>query len=173
MKNSLPLTPKEFFKLNSNNFLWNLLLNIIDENFLNVQFIKVKAHSNNILNNEVDSSANAAHNSTTYFNVDNFVHAQLQYLPCWHGIPIENHLRHFITNISRNIGFESFLNLSRNQKYRTLHINWSLTFQHLDDDADHQSTSFTFSRKKAHRIKLLTEELPTIEQLKKRRYDLY
>ena len=89
------------------------------------------------------------------------------------GIPIENRLRHFITDINRNMGFESFLNISRNRKYRSLHINWSLTFQHLDDDADYQSTNFTFSKKKAHRVKLLTEELPTIEHLKKRRYDLY
>jgi hypothetical protein len=48
-----------------------------------------------------------------------------------------------------------------------------LSFQHLNDDTNSQETSLQASRKKAYRIKFLTEEIPTIEHMKKRRYDLY
>jgi hypothetical protein len=60
-----------------------------------------------------------------------------------------------------------------NDKYRNNNIDWALSFSHLNDDTNIQETTLQASQKKAHRIKFLTEEIPTIEHMKKRRYDLY
>src|SRR4051794_4392131 len=57
--------------------------------------------------------------------------------------------------------------------YQNDDFDWTLSFQHLNDDINSQETSLQASRKKAHRVKFLTEEIPTIEHMKKRRYDLY
>src|SRR5207248_10169416 len=76
-------------------------------------------------------------------------------------------------DLSRNTGFERWFNLHQNTKYRKLEVDWHSTFQALDNDEPHSSTSFLASSKKKSRVKYLIEELPTIEHMKKRRPDLY
>src|SRR3954451_23132727 len=51
--------------------------------------------------------------------------------------------------------------------YQNDDFDWTLSFQHLNDDTNSQETSLQASQKKAHQIKFLTEEIPTIEYMKK------
>jgi hypothetical protein len=97
----------------------------------------------------------------------------LQVIPVWKKIQLSTHLRHFISDLSRNTGFEKWFNLHRNSKYRKLEVDWHSTFKALDNDEPSSSTSFLASSKKKSRVKYLIEELPTIEHMKKRRPDLY
>src|SRR6266487_2956155 len=168
-----PFTARQTFKITSNNNLWTTLFTILHYNQLDLTLVKVKAHANHPYNNRADQVARDAHTSdyiTEFVDNNNFC---LNYIPLWNGIRIEKNPRQFLTDLSWNKGFEQFYNLYRNHKYRTNNIDWQLTFSHLCDDESSTITSFSNSRKKAHRIKFLTEELPTIEHMKKRRYDLY
>jgi hypothetical protein len=60
---------------------------------------------------------------------------------------------------------EKFLNLNRNAKYRTLHVDWG--------NKGYFSTSFSESKFKKKKVKYSIEELSTIEQMKKSFYALY
>jgi ribonuclease HI len=60
------LTIRKKFKILSNNFLWMLIFEIIENLNISVELHKVKAHDTNIYNNRVDYLAAAAH-----LNVDN------------------------------------------------------------------------------------------------------
>ena len=170
---NFPLTSRQYFKIATNNNLWATMLSIIDINQLDINLIKVKAHDTNPYNNEVDRLARESHTSDYIVEIIDRFNPCLSYTPLWNGIKIEKHLRHFITDVSWNRGFEQFYNLFRNAKYRNNNIKWDLTFSHLNDDGSSTITSLPISQKKAHRIKFLVEELPTIEHMKKRRYDLY
>ena len=83
-------------------------------------------------------------------NMDNIL-----YFPRWKGLLIEDHLRHFIVKISRNCGFENWLNIRRNQKYRSLEIDWHSTFKALNDDEPSAETSFFASNRKVSKLKIL------------------
>jgi len=52
-------------------------------------------------------------------------------------------------------------------------VDWCSSFAALNDDELSTNTSFKVSHIKIRRIKYLTEELPTVEHVKKRRPDLY
>src|SRR5688572_24441371 len=52
-------------------------------------------------------------------------------------------------------------------------IDWKITFDILNNDENLSETSFSTSSRKSNKIKMLIEELPYIEHIKKRRPDLY
>jgi Ribonuclease HI len=57
----IKLTPRQIFKLNSNTSIWNILIEIINENDLNVQLIKIPAHSGIMYNELIDKEVTKAH----------------------------------------------------------------------------------------------------------------
>jgi len=141
---------------------------------LTVNFFKVKAHSGNFLNDRVDSIASSAHfDNTGLLDLINIGQQQISVIPKWCNITVDQHLRHFITSISRTRGFEKWFNLFRNTKYRSQYIDWDATFFLLNSDDNKLQTSFTSSRRKVRKLKLLIEEIPTVEHVKKRLPDVY
>ena len=162
-----------FILKEENKFLWTALRETIIYNELQVTFVKVPSHSNNLYNDMADKLAKSARYSSNVLSLDVSNFTTLQVIPVWKKIQISTHLRHFISDLSRNTGFERWFNLHRNTKYRKLEVDWHSTFQALDNDEPRSSTSFLASSKKKSRVKYLIEELPTIEHMKKRRPDLY
>src|SRR2546421_12645119 len=73
----------------------------------------------------------------------------------------------------KNRGFENWLNIRCNQKYRSLKIDWHSTFKALNDDEPSAKTSFFASNRKVSKLKFLIKELPTLEHMKLCRPDLY
>ncbi|CAH1771224.1 5796_t:CDS:2, partial [Entrophospora sp. SA101] len=75
-------------------------------------------HSGDHFNDKVDELARLMHGHDSLpiaFIPDNLF--SISYIPCWNNVIVEKHLRHFITDLSRNCGFEQFINLYRNNKY--------------------------------------------------------
>ncbi|CAH1765641.1 9853_t:CDS:2, partial [Entrophospora sp. SA101] len=162
-----PLMPRNIFKEASNSLLWTILNDIVNINNINLNFVKVKGHSGDHFNDKVDELARLTH----AFIPDNLF--SISYTPRWNNIIVEKHLRHFITDLSRNHGFVQFINLYRNNKYREVDVDWCSSFAALNDDEVSINTSFKASLIKIRRIKYLTKELPTVEHVKKRCPDLY
>jgi len=157
------ITSHTLFKIHNNNILWTLLIDTVRRNHLCITTTKVHAHSGDLNNDLVDRMAAAAHGfDSPVVNIERSS-IPIPYLPLWKSIPIEQNLRKFITLLSRNIGFEKFLSLYRNLRYRTMDIHWEATFFYLNDDEDSSHTSFYASTVKANRIKHMFEEIPTIE----------
>jgi len=82
-------------------------------------------------------------------------------------------LRPFLKNITQAQSFHKFITLRRNTKYRYLDIAWLLVSRHIQDDSPRLSTDFCSSYYKAKRIKLLLEELPTVQFLQHTSPHLY
>ena len=151
--------------------LWFILYNIVFTQQLQLLFHKVKAHSNNSYNDKVDELAKLhLLSETIQFKVSNGLYITA---PKIIDINISTHLGHFITSISHILGFQEFFNLNRNAKYKSLGIDWLLTFKCLSSGSSHTITSFTSSNRKAKRIKLMLEELPTLEYLQHCKPSIY
>ncbi|GBC01910.1 hypothetical protein RclHR1_43800001 [Rhizophagus clarus] len=75
--------------------------------------------------------------------------------------------------VSHIKGLKKFINLHRNTKYQKLEVNWTSTFECLNCDIANNETSISSSKVKAHKVHLLIEEIPIIEQMKKSFLDLY
>jgi ribonuclease HI len=172
-KNNFIITERSYFKQDKNNKLWKIYVDIIKKNNINVDLVKVPAHSDNIYNNEVDSLCKQIYGQNTIikFNSKNF--DNIKVIPKWKDIEIEMRLRKFITIITRTMEFEKFYNLNRNGKYRINDIHWESTFEIINTDITKTETDFPSSRKKAMKIKFLIEEISTINQMRKSLLSIY
>jgi ribonuclease HI len=166
---------RNIFKIQSNGILWNIILEIIHLLNLEIELIKVPAHKDNYLNNLVDSLAQSAHNN--FFNLAVNLRYEnirgLSWVPTWNNIVIEKNLRKFITLTTNVANLEDFLNLNRNAKYRTINVDWESTFNNLNNEEGFFETSFESSKFKRNKVRILIEELPTVEKMKQSFYSLY
>src|SRR5207248_11633570 len=93
----------------------------------------------------------------------------------WKEFLIDNHCRNFIKQICKAKLLNSWISLNRLQPFVTeeeIHkIEWRSTWSSLRINS--ATTSFKSSKWKTFRVKLLHNELPVLEVLKKRRFDLY
>ena len=121
-------SPCNFFKEDSNIY-WNTIKDIISTNNLTVKFIKIPAYSGIYWNEYIDKLAKSAHGSNQpLFQLRHTSLPDIKYFPHWNNILVEKNLRKFITNMSWNTGFEKWLTLNRNKKYRNLQVDWISTF---------------------------------------------
>ena len=174
-KETYPFRPRVVFKLATNSSLWNVFFEVLESQQISLSLLKVPAHSTNFNNNKVDLLAKQAHstNIPTLTILPHYV-SSIIYFPLWNNNLVEVKLRLFITQLSEERGFENWINLHRNTKYRRHEgIDWTATFFILNNNEKQNETSPLATNIKAHKIKLLLEELPTIEHMKKRRPDLY
>jgi hypothetical protein len=150
---------------------WALLFHLIETLRLKVQFKKVKAHRGNRFNEEVDKLAKAASSLTEglALNTNNFANVGINFK----HIEIEDHLRGFIKTITNVNRFSQFLALNRNSKYRKSDIDWPISCSIIKGIEASNTTSFNYSYHRSKHMKLLLEELPTIEFYKATKPDLY
>ncbi|GBB87698.1 hypothetical protein RclHR1_01420001 [Rhizophagus clarus] len=157
--------PRLYFTWNSNNFLWLLLYNIVNNNNISVNFVKVKGHSGDHYNEQVDDYIRIDDSidqlSFTYNNL-----SLIKYNISWKAILIEENLRRFIRKINYITNTESFINLNRNGKYRHLSVDWQLTFMIIQGCDRTYVTSYKQSVMKHKKIRYIIEELPTVEKMK-------
>ncbi len=172
-KTNFSLTPRQYFRQERNGIIWNILSEIIIKNKLNVELKKVKAHSDNVYNNYIDNLCKETHRNESIITFKNTDLYNIDIIPKWKNIRIDQKLRRFLTLKSNFSGFEEFYNLNRNGKYRITEIHWESTFKILNGDIENNSTNFESSNKKAMKVKFLIEELSTINQMKKSFLSLY
>jgi ribonuclease HI len=168
------ITDLPVWKHDCNKLDWIILSEIISSLNLTIKFIKVKAHSDDIWNNAVDRLAQNAHiqiNNEIEFNYQQNTSCYTTIF--WRNKPIQLKTRKFIKFLHDCKHFEEFLHLNRFQKYLQHNINWTITWSILQDNEEVTNTSFKATFKKAHKLKLMFEELPTLQKMKIYCPDLY
>ncbi|GES91270.1 ribonuclease H-like domain-containing protein [Rhizophagus clarus] len=134
---------RDYFRLPNNNIVINNIVSIIKAKNLTLRFNKVKAHNNNYFNERIDQECKIAHYDSTpalvivkqqYFD-------NIQFIPQWGSIPIEQKLRKFITDSSNIKNYLSFLHLPQNYKYKDA-VDWNLTLWILCNNGEKTETNF-------------------------------
>src|SRR6266513_3103346 len=160
---------KSYVKLD-NQIVWELILKVIMH--------KVKAHSNNKWNDRADEEANEGRDKDTLLLIKNS-YSKHKYQMQYYGINIDTNPRSFIKKMNDIHIQKDFDNLNINSKFSIAEVDKKLSLKIIKEK--YQKKGITMSRfrnfkdhnLKAFNVKKLMDELPTLENLKKRRPDLY
>ncbi|PKK63163.1 hypothetical protein RhiirC2_789305 [Rhizophagus irregularis] len=170
------LTARRFQNIN-NCTLWNTLKYIISTLQLSVSFIKVKAHSGDILNDTADILAKEGSRSTEYitFNIQH-IKNQRCHLTFHDGTVIDRNIR---KSIKRIINFQYF---ERHLKHQNIHrikdyalnnlIDWEFSQIWFKYNSLSKPTSEQYSKHVSWRIKSSSNNLPTLDILNRNYPDL-
>ncbi|CAG8703888.1 17183_t:CDS:2 [Rhizophagus irregularis] len=115
-------TTRDILKFSNNNAIWFNIKELLEDQTLDVKIVKVNAHSDDVLHNQVDKEIKDSYeldysltNTLVIYNAE-----QYKFPLVWNGHLIEMNIRHFVRLITRIEGLEKFLNLNRNKRYRFL-----------------------------------------------------
>jgi hypothetical protein len=164
-------------KLN-NQIVWELIFKVVEMLDLKVIMHKVKAHSNNKWNDRADEEANEGRNKDTLLLIKNS-YSKHKYQMQYYGINIDTNPRSFIKKMNDIHIQKEFDNLNRNSEFSIAEVDKNLSLKIIKEK--YRKKGITMSRfrnfkdhnLKAFNVKKLMNELPTLENLKKRRPDLY
>ena len=168
---------RSYVKLD-NQIVWELIFKVVEMLDLKVIMHKVKAHSNNKWNDKADEEANEGRDKDTLLLIKNS-YSKHKYQLQYYGINIDTNPRSFIKKMNDIHIQKDFDNLNRNSKFSIAEVDKKLSLKIIKEK--YQKKGITMSRfrnfkdhnLKAFNIKKLMDELPTLENLKKRRPDLY
>ncbi|GET67054.1 ribonuclease H-like domain-containing protein [Rhizophagus irregularis DAOM 181602=DAOM 197198] len=166
-----PFSPKLLRE--PNHFLWLSIRQLIMDRNLNVDLIKVPAHSDDIYNIQADSLAKDAHSSSQPIALP----SAFCYAPClltFNSLPIDVNIRHFLRSIADARAFLSFCSLARFTALGSPSLfDWAgiyFCLSQIKGFASHRNGRPEFW---IFRIKLLLDMLPTLTTLQQRKPYLY
>ena len=148
----------------SHSTLWYSVFIAMETLDLKVILHKVKSHNNNRFNDLTDSLAKSACDLSPAISFN--CNRRFKVAPLYSEIEIEVNLRKFLKDITSSKEILSFFNQKRNLKYNTVRIDWLATTAIIKGDEASSATSFKSSYVKSKKVKLLMEELPTLDFLK-------
>jgi ribonuclease HI len=172
-------SPKQTYKrwLKTNNWsVWSIIINTTKGKKLDLTLIKVKAHSNDTFNDKADQLAKEAASMSIIEWSPSEVY-KIQTTPIWNGITIDIAPRNFIKEINKIIILKEWTtqhrinNLFSSQIQDHNNYGWKQFWNNLKKN--NNKTSFKDNHKRSFLIKLIHNELPTLDRLAIRRPDLY
>jgi len=165
---SISPSQRPFLKI-INVYLWNGIFQVINTLALEVTLHKVKAHSGNHANEQVDKLAkDALVSSALHFTVNDQIHTSILF----NDLIIASPIRPFIKECIRANAFTSFLNLDINTRY-SQEVDWLSTAFYISDNISSAATNYIASSTKKKKTLRLLEMLPTLEVFKRRHPVLY
>src|SRR2546423_14752425 len=167
------LSVRRQLKIN-NQISWNTITYLLVKYNIDLELIKVKAHSDNWDNNETDRVANKGLYDDYWITNDHL--ATSKYNISWYNIKVEMGARKFTKLLNQTRRSLESENLKRIEKLSN--IDKKISYKILNANRDNTSTgrqylTFKENRRKAFKFKLMINELPTLEKLKMINPDLY
>ena len=168
-------TKKKLLKIN-NWAIWTKIIEASQSKKLRVELIKVKAHSGDIFNEWADKLAKEALN----FPIIKFSSQEtgpITSIPIWNGIHIDISIREFVKEIHKRSINSQWADQNRNIKFFSQEIQneeqyeWSALWKKQTEKKHY--TSPHNSKEKAFWIKIMHNELPTLDNLAIRKPKLY
>ena len=155
----------------SHSTLWFFIFVAMETLDLSVILHKVKSHNNNKFNDLTDSLAKSACDLSPAITFN--CNKRFKVAPLYKGIEIEVNLRRFLKDVTSTKEIFTFFNQKRFLKYNTLRVDWLATAAIIKGDDSTSSTLFKSSYVMSKKVKLLMEELPTLDFLKCTKSHLY
>src|ERR1700722_12285868 len=130
---------------------------------------KVKAHTDDILNNEVDLLAKKGLIKNPFiYNIDCI--SKDKYIFNWSHVNIDGNVHQFVKDLNRAKSFEKVLISNRNEKTKYLtqtdQVDWNLTWTLLNHYGNDKLSLTEQSNIKTFKVKCFTQELPVLAKLK-------
>jgi ribonuclease HI/endonuclease/exonuclease/phosphatase family metal-dependent hydrolase len=174
-----PANPKMTYKrwIKTNNWtVWSIIIKLIKERNILLKLVKVKAHANDPWNNKADLLAKEA-SSAPRIKWSSAKAYRIQTVPKWKEIPIDIAPRDFIKEINKVRQLKDWTSQNRIQEMFSDQIQnqegfaWKQLWRKFKENSN--KTSIKHNQKRAFWIKLMHNELPTLDKMATRRPDLY
>jgi ribonuclease HI len=149
--------------------LWSIIIDTIKKRSIKLEFNKVKAHSGNTYNEKADQLAKQATQSEI-IKWNGVATYKIQALPTWNNMVIDMATRDFVKEINQKQGTDEWTKQRRIQKTFEKQIqnsesyNWKSFWENTS--AKGTTTSFKENNRKSFLLKLIHDELPTLNKLK-------
>jgi hypothetical protein len=157
--------------------LWMRIINTIQRKQINIKLSKVQAHSGNKFNEIADNLAKEGKEEEELeWNEPPF--ALWKATPIWNRIPIEISIREFIKEYNKKEILVKWTKQNRIQKIWSQEIQeqknfkWNIVWER-NRMGNSLNTSIKQNKERTFGIKLMHNELPTLDNLEKRRPDIY
>jgi ribonuclease HI len=169
------LTYKRWLKV-KNWSIWSNVMEIIKKKELRLELKKIKAHSGNKFNEQADQLAKEANKMEA---IEWCFERSKQVITAttWRNIIVEEAPREFLKEINKIKNNCEWARQRRNQETLRKQLGeankytWKQFWSHLQIKG--LDTSFKESDRRNFRVKMLHDELPTLERMTNRRPDLY
>jgi ribonuclease HI/transcription elongation factor Elf1 len=153
--------------------LWEILFWIQKELALKINFFKVKAHSGDLFNDKADNLAKLGSNEKLPLRIKDIFITQKATL-AWMEHSVDIDPQKFINNVNNNRIEIGLNNLNRMNNLLNVDKDMSIDFINYIDEKHNQGFfSLKDDNTKSFHIKKLFNELPTMENLKKRNPKIY
>ena len=168
------LPNREKYKLNQHT-TWESIIKFTNITRIKLTLKKVKAHTGIWGNEKADMLAKGATLRNDLQTTLKVYTDQSIYSMNWFGIKVENNTRKFVKNINYSIREIEETKLKRiNNKENSYKTTWSYNLLNQHEIAeDENRIGLVKSKHKSFKIKLLFNELPTLENLKRRNPGTY
>jgi exonuclease III/ribonuclease HI len=156
--------------------VWNNIMEVVKKKNIKLSLKKVKAHSGEEYNERADQLAKEANQLPAIewnFKGGKYVQTAMK----WKGTIVEKAPREFIKQVTAMDNTYRWTRQKRNQRLLGKQVNrseeytWKQFWSHMRISGLH--TSFKESKKRNFRIKMLHNEMPTLEKLTERKPHLY
>jgi ribonuclease HI len=152
--------------------LWMRCIDLIQKKQITVQMTKVKAHSKDTSNNKVDLLAKEAKEEPEIIWTKWYRQEALTMF-CWNEIPIDIGIREFVKELHKRSTLMKWVGQNRIQKRWLREINdhenfdWR-GFWEANRVGGALDTSIKKTKEKSFRIKIMHNELPTLDNMNRR-----
>ena len=173
--NDSRITSKRWLKM-KNWYIWAIIIEAIERRRLEVSFKKVKAHANDELNKKADRLAKLA-TLVEPLTWNSIGQHKINVVPVWEGIICEENIRNLVKDLNQKSTIIKWTKQQRVQKLLGEQVNlqteyeWSQLWKNIG--AHGFNTSAKENKRRGFWIKLIHNELPTLDRLAIRKPGLY
>jgi ribonuclease HI/endonuclease/exonuclease/phosphatase family metal-dependent hydrolase len=156
--------------------LWSIIIDTTKKRNINLHLNKVKAHAGNVHNEKADQLAKQATQAEIIKWKDTATY-KIQALPVWKDIVIDIATRSFVKEVNQKQNICKWSMQKRIQRtfkeqlQRSDNYSWKTLWTNISTKGTW--TSFKDSKRRSFLLKLIHNELPTLDRLRIRRPDLY
>jgi ribonuclease HI len=167
---------REWFR-QKNSELLKRICDTIQTKEIVLKLNKVKAHAENYWNNRADLLAKAGVYAEKVLNWNNVIDSEIPFKAFWKNFQIETDLKSFLRLlVDLEVGAEWSISkeieaLEENEEFTQ--YDWSLFWRRLRRQSGIRCDSEKKSKRLSTLIKCIQNKLPTLDELQKRRPDLY
>ena len=162
------MTHKRWLK-QDNWLLWTRLIELVKTKEILITYIKAKAHSEDPFNNIADQQAKTARKERC-IQWQPLELSRLPTTPKWQQCPIETPIRHFLKYANKKKEIVKWTQQNHIKNTWQSHIDQDQNYTwdsvwHLCNKSHSWKTSFKLTKKRSFLVKLINDELPTLETL--------
>jgi ribonuclease HI len=156
-----------------NRIILERIISLARQKSLNLELEKVKSHSGDKWNDEADRLAKEGKSASTVLNLGDIKNDNIEYEITWKSNRIENSVKCFISKLNKRYIDAEWVYARKDNLEEGTKYNWKRLWQGIKKQRGINCLSLKDSKNLILQVKCLSNNLPTLSELKKRKPEVY